>query len=59
MLYVALFVVFSTAAANNNVNDDEHSSMSFNTEVWSWGVNTHGQLGHGDFVKRSVPYISL
>ncbi|VDN04951.1 unnamed protein product [Thelazia callipaeda] len=24
-------------------------------EVWTWGANEHGQLGHGDFVMRREP----
>lgn len=32
-----------------NILDTE---FAVSPEVWTWGSNNHGQLGHGDFVTR-------
>ncbi|WP_455480084.1 RCC1 domain-containing protein [Bartonella sp. B23] len=33
----------------------QHYALTENGEVWSWGGNNYGQLGHGDTVTRAFP----
>ncbi|WP_455475333.1 RCC1 domain-containing protein [Bartonella sp. B17] len=33
----------------------QHYALTENGEVWSWGRNLAGQLGHGDTVARALP----
>lgn len=33
----------------------QHYALTENGEVWSWGYNNYGQLGHGDTVNRAQP----
>lgn len=47
------------APADNNVRfvevfsgGTQHYALTENGEVWSWGYNNYGQLGHGDTVSR-------
>lgn len=32
----------------------QHYGLTANGEVWSWGYNNYGQLGHGDTVNRAI-----
>ena len=32
----------------------QHYALTADGEVWSWGYNNYGQLGHGDTVNRAV-----
>lgn len=32
----------------------QHYGLTANGEVWSWGHNNYGQLGHGDTANRSI-----
>lgn len=32
----------------------QHYGLTENGEVWSWGYNNYGQLGHGDTVSRAL-----
>ncbi|XP_065655109.1 alsin isoform X2 [Hydra vulgaris] len=36
-------------------NEEDNVKGSTNTEVWSWGKNTYGQLGLGDLSNRCEP----
>lgn len=49
-------------AADNNVRFTEifsggmqHYALTEDGEVWSWGYNNYGQLGHGDTASRAQP----
>lgn len=33
----------------------QHYALTENGEVWSWGYNNYGQLGHGDTANRAQP----
>ncbi len=33
----------------------QHYALAANGEVWSWGYNNYGQLGHGDTANRAAP----
>jgi alpha-tubulin suppressor-like RCC1 family protein len=33
----------------------QHYALTADGEVWSWGYNNYGQLGHGDTVNRASP----
>jgi len=30
----------------------QHRKIHLDTEVWSWGIGDHGQLGHADLLNR-------
>lgn len=32
----------------------QHYALTDNGEVWSWGYNNYGQLGHGDTISRAI-----
>lgn len=42
------------AAAQEEEEEEENNGLpSLDTEVWSWGRGSEGQLGHGDQLDRS------
>lgn len=34
------------------ISEEEDFVVTLETEVWSWGKNNKGQLGHGDEIDR-------
>jgi len=37
----------------------QHRKIHLDTEVWSWGIGDHGQLGHADLLNRLLLFIFL
>jgi hypothetical protein len=49
--------IIKIAGGSIVVDDNIHSMICLdaNGEVWTWGYNGFGQLGHGDYLNRNVP----
>lgn len=55
--YLATTRIVKLACRMNDINDATHSIAALDSEgnVWTWGYNGYGQLGHGDYQNRNVP----
>lgn len=45
----------TTSGGQNNTGTHHNMALDQNGDVWTWGYNLYGQLGHNDTTNRNIP----